>query len=151
MQTIAKQNSRDVLGATTGALERAGAYVFEGYTSLRWSWFWPTYAEGKDDAVLFGAENFGVRARSLAELSKDDRFSRRMAERVLIRRAWGPLGLFWALLIDRLEEHASFHSRGRCHGIIEGKKGKAYCSQSDNPECFGHRRAADKQKSRQRS
>jgi hypothetical protein len=151
MRAIAKQSSQDVLGAMTRARETAGAYVFDGHTSRLWSWFWPTYAEGKEDAVLFGAENFGVEARSLAELSKDDGFSRAMAEPVPIRRAWGPLGLFWALLLDRLEEGARFNSCGRCHRIVEGKRGKRYCSKSDNPECFRERRAADKQRSRQRS
>jgi hypothetical protein len=150
MQAIAKQSSQDPFGALTRAREAASAYVFGGYTSRRWSWFWPTYAAGKEDAVLCGAEDFGVKARSFDELSKDDLFSRRMAERVQIRRAWGPLGLFWALLLDRLEGQVRLHSCGRCHRIIEGRKGKKYCSKSDSPECFRERRAADKQRSRQR-
>jgi hypothetical protein len=151
MRAIAKQSSRDVLGARMRALEAAGDYVFDGYTSRRWSWFWPTYAEGKEDAVLFGAEKYGATARSFAELSADDRFSRAMAELEPIRRAWGPVGLFWALLLERLDQGTSFHACERCHRIIAGKKAKRYCNKSDNPECFKARRAADQRKSRERS
>ena len=150
MAAIARQSTTDLAGAIIRARQDAGAYLFEGYTSREWAWFWPTCLCSGDDAVLFEAEEFRSKARTVAELFKNTTFRKAMAQAVYIRRAWGPLGLFWALLLEQLENHQIFSSCQRCQRIIEGKKGKRFCGREDNHQCYSNRRAADQRSSRAR-
>jgi hypothetical protein len=71
-----------------------------------------------------------------------------MGRLVPIRRVWGATGLFWALLLERLEEGRPSASCRRCGRIIWGKQGKRFCSPSDDLLCFRERRAADRRNSR---
>lgn len=113
-------------------------------------WFWPTVIGGGEDAVLFAAETFGFTARKMLDLTTDPGFQKHLRKRVSIRRAWGPLGLFWALLLERLESLQSFLVCERCQRPIVGKKGKRFCSSKDNPACYLKRRASDRKHSRSR-
>ena len=148
MVAIARQSETDLAGATIRAKRLAGYFVFEGHTSL-WSAVMPTYAAGGEEAVLAKVEDFGIIPKTFAELSENSEYRRKLAERIEIRRAWGPLGLFWALLLDQLESRLSFRSCRNCQRIIGGSKGKHFCGPDDDPACFKRRRAADKRRSRE--
>jgi hypothetical protein len=150
MRTIAKQSALDPVKARRDARQECGSYLLDGKTSRYWSEFAPLYAEGGEEAVLFRAEDHGIRAANFQELLGSAQFWHAMSEVIPIRRAWGPVGLFWALLLDRLEGGARFGACERCGRLIEGKKGKKFCGPKDNSECHAGRRAADQRKSRAR-
>ena len=148
MRQIAEQSGRDLERALQKAKENAGSYLSQGRSSLEWTWLRPTYLAGGEKAVVFEAEDFNIQGSSLDELLKHREFRRRMSEAVSVRRVWGPLGLLWELLIQRLEDGQRFGSCEKCGRMIDGRKGKKFCGSEDNPECFRGRRASDQRKSR---
>jgi len=58
-----------------------------------------------------------------------------MTEPVEIRRAWGPTGFFWTLLIDRLESAQTVRACARCGRPIKGTKRRRFCSRGENEVC----------------
>jgi hypothetical protein len=150
MRRIAELSATDLEGALRQAKDAAGFYVSEGHTSRELSWYLPTYLTGGKAAVLFAAEDFGIRVKTMAQLRESSNFHKVLSESVSIRRCWGPLGFFSALLLERLEDGERFNCCVRCHRVIAGKKGKKYCNQQDNSTCFAARRASDQRRSRKR-
>jgi hypothetical protein len=150
MVKVARLSETDLSQAVIIAKQEASEWVFQGIAVREQAWFWPTYIVDGEEAVLFGAQDYGVSARSIGELFKNADFRRIMSERIEIRRAWGPLGLFWALLLEKLESRQSFSSCQNCGRLIQGKKGKRLCGSTDNLKCFSQRRAADQRRSRSR-
>ena len=148
MRSIAKKSVDDIQGAVTEAARMAAGHVFVGHTYRALSWFCTLYEEGGNDAVVFKAEDLGFRGKDANDLWRTPKFRSFMSERIPIRRAWGAVGLFWALLLDRLEEGRSFRICACCSRIISGRSDKTFCSRPDNPECFAQRRATDKRRSR---
>jgi hypothetical protein len=148
MKQIARQSGHDPDGAIATARLAGGDYLSGGHSSLEWLWLRPALTHRGPETVLFEAEDHGFRSRNVGALLKMPDFRRKMDERVPIRRLWGPLGMFWALLLDRLESGQLFHRCQKCGRTLSGRKGKKFCSQSDNPPCFAERRAGDKQRSR---
>ena len=84
----------------------------------------------------------------MKEALEQDSWRKWLEESVPIRRAWGAVGLFWALLLDRLEARRPFVICERCGRIISGKAGKKFCGKADDAECFNGRRAVDQRRSR---
>jgi hypothetical protein len=81
------------------------------------------------------------------ELMANGRFLAAMREIATVRRAWGPLGLFWALLQDRLEMRSTEKLRiaaapSQAH-VVRGSAAKARIQYS-----FRRRRAMDQERSR---
>lgn len=130
------------------AKDAAGSSISEGHTSFELGWFWPTLLGNGPEAIRFRLEEFGIKPATIEELSKNDQFKNLMGKRMEIRRAFGPVGLFWALLIEWLEKFKPFSSCRNCGRLIQGKKGKKYCSRAENPDCYRHMQAIRKQKSR---
>ena len=150
MRRVVKMSGEDPVGALAKARELGGRFLFEGQTTLEWQWFWPALDHGGSKAVVFEAEDFGIRAYDWAGLRDHPDFRKLLAKPVATRRVWGPLGLFWSLLLEQLEEHRYFESCQSCGRIIAGKKGKKFCSPEDNPKCHSRRRATDQRRSRGR-
>jgi hypothetical protein len=77
-----------------------------------------------------------------------------MRASIPIRRAYGAVGLFWALLIDRLEASLPYQICERCRYLLEGKrrgkKTKRMCGPHDNRRCYNERKAANMRDSRRR-
>lgn len=80
----------------------------------------------------------------------DGPLARLLARTVTVRRVWGPVGLFWSLLLDRLEARQPFLICGACGRIIEARKKKRFCGRNENPACFKSRHAAEQRRSRSR-
>jgi hypothetical protein len=146
MCEIAKQSGTDLRGCVSRARGLA-SLVSEGLSNRLWSEVLPVHAGAGEDAALARAEDFGVTATSLVELRQHPK----LLEPLPIRRAWGPAGLFWTLLIDWLEENHHFQTCQRCDRFITGKMGKKFCSVTDNPACFKARRVLDQRRSRSES
>jgi len=150
MAALARNSAKDPVGARAQAKQEASAYVCEGWTTRSWIWFWPTYLSEGEEAILFKAEDFGAKVESIRELNHDASFQRAMKERLTIRRAWGPLGLFWALLLESFEKHWTFKGCERCQRLITGKANKRFCGLQDDEKCYAARRALDQRESRNR-
>ncbi len=148
MREIAETSSNDPARALSLARENARGFVSEGTTSREWEWFLPTIDKGGTKAVVFQAEYFGITAKGWPDLRDRDEFKALLAQSVPIRRVWGSLGLFWALLLEQLEDHRQFLACQKCGRLIGGKKGKTFCGREDSVQCFLNRRASDKRKQR---
>jgi hypothetical protein len=148
MAMVAKESATDPIGALRRAREQATAYVLEGHSTLRWTWLWPTYLYDGEPAVLFEAEDRGIKANSLSELSKNAKFQKAMMQPIQVRRAWGPTGLFWALLLEQLEGLTPVDRCQLCGRVITGKRGKQFCGKQDSAKCYRRRRALDQQRLR---
>jgi hypothetical protein len=148
MAVIARQIVKDLRGAQLEAVRRAAAHIFSGHTTEEKAWFRSVLLEEGEGGVLFEAEKRGFEARSFAELTSNPAFREYMSTKVTIQRAWGPLGLFWALLVEHLENNTGFQVCKRCGGLIGGKRSKRFCGKQDNPSCFNGRRARDQRTSR---
>ena len=131
------------------ARQLAHTYVFGGHSSRKWTWLWPTSLGEGEEALLFKAEDHGFKIRNPNDLFTDPANLKLLNERIPIRCAWGPLGLFWALLLTQLEEHKPFRVCATCHRIIQGQLQKKYCGPHDDPNCFNKRRRMDQRRSRQ--
>jgi hypothetical protein len=151
MAAIAKQSETDIQGALVRARDESLTYISDGHSNMGSSWFWPAYLGNGEKAVLFSAEDFGVEVKDISELQANPVFRAEMSKRVEIRRVWGPLGLFWALLLERLEQDLPFTSCRECGRVLSGIKLKRFCDQGENPSCYGNRRAADKRKLREKA
>jgi hypothetical protein len=160
MSAIARQSAADLQGALSAATVAAQPYLSRGYSTIEHSWFRPTLELTGFRHVLFKAQDRGLTVpkgsrhrwdeRALKEALEQDSWRKWLAESVPIRRAWGAVGLFWALLLDRLEAQRPFAICDRCGRIISGKAGKKFCGKVDDAECFNGRRAIDQRRSRHR-
>jgi hypothetical protein len=149
MAEIAKLSVSNLRGALKEAKEAVGVYVTEGQTTQEHAWFFPTLQkEGLDRALHLACFRFNLKEhRTLEETMKSSAWQAEMMKRVPIRRAWGILGLFWSLLIDRLELGEKFDTCRNCGRTISGRKGKQYCGK-ENADCYRARRAADRRRER---
>jgi len=158
MARLAARSAKDLPGALRLALVEARPYLSQGHSTLEHTWFRPALKQNGLKHVLFKAEDRGLTVprelrqrwdeNALKEAVKQDTWRKWLTEPVSIRRAWGAAGLFWTLLIDRLEEQRPFMVCERCDRIITGKAGKRFCNGSDDRECFQRRRTEDQRRSR---
>jgi len=151
MVQIALESARDPHSALLRANALAAPYITEGSTTQERAWFWPTYLEGGEAGVVYGAEGrFRLTARSLAEARRSPAWREAMTRPVAIRRVWGAVGLCWALLLEQLEALQPLQVCERCGRIVQGRQGKRFCGPEDDEECFRRRRAGDQSRSRAR-
>src|SRR5262249_4893589 len=144
MGAIARRSEDDPEGALREAQEASRLYVTEGHATLEWAWFWPTLRQlGVEGLFLEATGRFGLTAGDLAEAFRSEAWQWVMRQRVPVRRAWGALGLFWALLLDRLETHQPLPRCRRWGRFLRGKRRKPNCGRNDNKVCFNARRAED--------
>ena len=159
MAKFARQSATDLPGALRAAVVEAQPYLFRGHSTVEHTWFRPTLGQKGAKHVLFNAEDRGLIVpqsregcdeNALNEALKQEAWQKSLAEPVPIRRVWGAVGLFWSLLLDRLEGQRPFIVCERCGRIIHGKDGKRFCGESDDHECFKSRRTVDQRRSRHR-
>jgi hypothetical protein len=176
MVAVAERSANDPAGALQEAREAAAPYLGVGVTTHELSWFMPTLialfhtineetlsvqAQGRPVEILqrdlafdLARERFGLEARDCVQALRSGEWARKMRASIPIRRAYGAVGLFWALLIDRLEASLPYQACERCHCLLEGKrrgkKTKRVCGPPDNKACYDRRMAAKMRASRRR-
>jgi len=151
MVSVARKSSIDPNEALYEARNESKLYLSDGYTTREAAWFWPTVLDPNsgEEGIRCIATNFGLPStRTLEELRGIKQFDEWLEEKIPIRRVWGTLGLFWALLLEHLQAHQTFHGCKRCDRTIRGNTTKQYCSAEDNPECYRERRANDRRRER---
>jgi len=154
MTNFARQSATDLSGALKAASIAAQPYLSPGNSMVEHMWFRPLLQQHGIEALLFDAEDRGLpvpqkshglsNEDAIKELPRIHEWRKELAKPVPTRRAWGAVGLFWTLLLDRLEVHRSFNSCELCGRVIQGTDAKRFCSQTDKKECFSKRRAQDK-------
>ena len=167
MTAIAKLSTTNLELALRLAHEQAAPYFSIGRTTRAFATVYTMLLNDGPLAILNFAENVGVSANILADayaasdnktltnqrlaeiLGPSAEFRRALAQPIAIKRVWGALGLFWALLLEELEARRPFCVCARCGRITSGKKGKRFCGANDNPDCFHGRRAADRRRLRE--
>jgi hypothetical protein len=176
MVAIAERSGKLPTGALQEAREAAGPYLAVGVTTHELSWFMPTLiafrhtidehrvremAQGRPSggfrwrlAFDLARERFGLEAHDYVQAVQLGEWDRKMRAPIPIMRVYGAVGLFWALLLDRLEASVPFQPCERCHYLLEGKcrgkKTKRVCGPRDNKVCYDRRKAEDMRRSRAR-
>jgi hypothetical protein len=158
MAKLARQSASDLTGALRAAVVEAQPFLFRGESTVEHTWFHPTLERRGPKHVLLKAEDRGLTVpppsrrqwdqNALNEALKQDAWQKWLAEPVPIRRVWGAVGLFWTLLLDRLDAQRPFIVCERCGRLIYGKDGKRFCGESDDSDCFRGRRTVDQRRSR---
>jgi hypothetical protein len=150
MVLVARRSQDDSGAALDHARTLAQDHVTEGITS---AWLMECLPILTDEGER-GLREFLRTKHDVGEPASDAK--RREVEeelrsqKVPIRRTWGPIGLFWALLLDQLEQHRTFGVCERCSRVFQGSKNKQYCSELDDPQCFRARRTEDTRRYRNR-
>jgi hypothetical protein len=149
MAQIARLSVSNSMGALKEAKEAAGVYVAEGQTTQELGWYFPTLRkEGIDRALHLASFRFNLEEHAIVEdTMASPVWKAEMTKSIPIRRAWGILGLFWSLLLDRLERGEKFDMCKNCGRTISGRKGKQYCGK-EHGDCYRARRAAARRRER---
>jgi hypothetical protein len=149
MKTIASLSDTDLPGALDAARTESANYVFEGDALDMHVFVLPVLrAFGEEAAVAAAEERYGFTANDF-ESMKSQRQWQQLAKRTIpVRRAWGAIGLMWALLIDVLEAGTRLGPCQSCDRLIEKGHGRRYCRQEDNPACHKRRNRRRKAESR---
>src|SRR5262249_7055507 len=135
-------------------------YVSEAYAFQRDGWFAPTFVENGQEPTWLKLQAHpsmrvakdliaSLRDKQLARALNSNAWRRKLLEPMLVLRVWSVVGLFWALLLDRLEGYEGFAVCSRCGRPIG--TGSRFCGPEDNRECFNRRRAEDQKRSRMRA
>lgn len=150
MASVMQQSTGDPHAALARAFTKAGPYISNGMSTLALTWFMPTFVELRDmkQVIQRGASLKLVDVREFGQLNQSEAWRKLMTRPVPVTRAWGPIGLFWALLIQRLKSEGLVLSCERCGKILKGTRAKRFCNESENPECFRKRRATDRRRAR---
>jgi hypothetical protein len=150
MVSIARLSKSDPMGALRKARDAAGIYVTEGQTTQELAWLLPTMKEvGVERGLQAAWFRFDLQEhRTLKEAMNSPAWREELKKPIPIRRAWGILGLFWSLLLDRLERSQPFNFCEKCGRPISSRKGRRFCGRKGNRDCYRARRAADRRKER---
>lgn len=148
---LTSKDSRKGRAGTGAATERSNSQ--KGSSGDSWLKMGPDFTRGAANAAYFGpAERFGISSptensdwrptgMSLLEVTRDST--------VFVTRVWGAVGLFWALLIDELENSRGLRTCRYCGRLLKGKGDKEYCGPNDDPEC--HKASGRNARRRQRN
>jgi hypothetical protein len=151
MIEIAERSGSNVQQALGDARVASGDWISEGRTTEFFAWLEPIIETEGEEAALFAAETrYNLLADRLEQGLNSTEWQEVLGRPMPIRRAWGVTGLCWALLLDQLENQRSYRHCERCARLIQGRRNKRFCGQSDNPDCFRARRAEDRRRGRNR-
>ena len=152
MTGVVAQSRDDPNAAFRRASNFASPYIDVGHTIRAMSWFLPTHSEVSDVRTVIqrGAKLQLNDVREFSELKDSEAWRQRMTEYVEVRRVWGPIGLFWALLLDRLASPQTIRSCEHCGRPLKGTRRKRFCGPTDSAKCYRQRRAGDRQRERSR-
>jgi hypothetical protein len=153
MARFAQLSATDRTEALKKAREAARIYLDGGQTTQELAWIFPTIQEkGVDGGLQAAWFRLNLKDHRTLEGAMNSPAWRAEAMKLVpIRRAWGVLGLFWSLLLDRLDGNEIFNICEHCGRIITARKGKRFCGNKDNLVCYRTRRTADRRRERSRA
>jgi hypothetical protein len=141
MAKISKLSAEHPDYALAAAWKASRPYITQGQTTFGHTWLFSTFLEEGTDGVIDGWGRFRLKERDLNEAVVSETWWAKMRQPVPIGRAWGVLGLFWALLLDALEGNQIRTCQWKkCGQIIYGSGQKKYCDLEDNIDCYRDRR-----------
>jgi hypothetical protein len=146
---VAKLSSTDPDKALRKAWSYGERYLSTGFAAFQDVWFHPRInATSVEDALCELEGSFSVGFETIEEACESSSFQAKMAEQVEVRVAIGAPGLFWALLIDQLEQQQAFRSCQHCSRLIQGRMDRRFCTSQENADCHRRRRSRDQRKRR---
>jgi hypothetical protein len=148
MATIAKTSAQSLAQALRVATAYAGVYMSEGVTTVARASLMPIKVHEGEGGVIDITHRFVPSVRSLAQAVNSAEWCNLAMQPVTIRRVWGVFGLFWALLVERLEAMRPFCVCDHCKRLLPGPHKRRYCGPQDDAECFKARRSRDTQRCR---
>jgi hypothetical protein len=153
MARFAQLSATDPTEALKKAREASRIYLDGGQTTQELAWVFPTIQEkGVNGGLQAAWFRFNLKdQRTLEGAMSSPAWRAEAMKLVPIRRAWGVLGLFWSLLLDRLGGGETFNVCKQCGRIISARKGKRFCGTKDNLVCYRTRRTADRRRERSRA
>jgi hypothetical protein len=114
----------------------ADPYITPGQTTQLFSRILPTLVQEGEDGVVDELSGLAKQDfRSLHEAQRSAAWQQVITRPVPILRVWGAVGLFWALLLEKLERDG-IRCCPLCGRIIEGSAQKTYCGPEDDEACF---------------
>jgi hypothetical protein len=135
MVEVIKNSSDDPERAWLEAKVAAEPYVTDGHTTQLFSWVMPTLHQEGEHGVLDELSRRGRRTfRSFEEAQRSQIWQEVMTRPVPITWVWEAVGLFWALLLEKLERN-QIRCCQRCGRILEGTAQKTFCGREDNVAC----------------
>ena len=152
MRYVAARSAENLQEAIETAHNLAMHYVRQGTTWRGFVDFFPDLiVRGAQFAFAEAAKHRAPHAVSLLGAWQDPAWNAWMKKPLKVTQVWGPIGLFWALLLEEIEQAGRrFPECEDCHRLNPGKKDKQYCSQDDDPNCYARRRARNKRNERER-
>jgi hypothetical protein len=148
MVDIARQSAENRQDAIHKAQSAIGMYITPGWTRWDALWLWPAVGNYGPERGLEDARTKARQRNLSVQEFGNEAWQEQLRKRVDVSRAWGPLGLFWALLVAQLEQGLRLSECENCHRRNFGKKGKRFCGPDDDPACYTQRRARDKRNER---
>src|SRR5262249_21732490 len=175
MVAIARRSTTDPVGALLDATALAVTFVTEAYALLRDAELAPTMVQVGKEATLLrlqaaiprgrGREirplyprgplqeamegNIRIMRRELQAALRREPFVKEWLQIVPVRRCWGVEGLYWALLIDRLESGRPFNLCARCGLLLP--KPRTQCGPNDSQTCFAAQARERQRRTRSRT
>ncbi len=131
MVHVAAHNAQDLQGALRRALALAGGYIQEGEACWEDIHHWPAV----------GDDRLRGRSTTIPRPAQP-------SVRIPVRRVWGAIGLFWALLLDQLESRRPYQPCKWCGRLLQGRK--TQCYPEDDPRCYANWRSTAKAQQRAR-
>lgn len=151
MVAVMEESQSNPVAALAKAQALASGYLAEATVAERYLVWYPLLIQHGEEAVLQQiAFKLDCRFASLAEAVACEKVQELFSRPVTTRRAYGALGLFWALLLDQLEKGKGFSRCKRCGRVIQARPNKKYCGKDDELQCFRARRASDRRRERAR-
>jgi hypothetical protein len=166
MVEVGKLSQKNLAQALRAATDLAVPYLTEGYSFYLHADLGPTWEERGREPTWFQLASAGrvPRNRALQEVLqgknpqimdpklreelKADPWRTGLSDLVPVRRCWGVQGLFWALLIDRLEGERGFTTCLRCQRILPGPRER--CGSRDDRTCHKAQAAERQRRARRR-
>jgi hypothetical protein len=148
MATVAKTSAQSLAQALRVATAYAGAYMSEGVTTVARASLMPIKVHEGEGGVIDVTHRFVPSVRSLAQAVESAEWCDLAMQPITIRRVWGVFGLFWTLLVERLEGMRPFCVCDDCKRLLPGPHRRRHCGPQDDAECFHARRSRDTQRCR---
>lgn len=139
-------NAEEPVKALTEARDRSTRFLSKARTDLWNTWFVPILVRRDVEEAMFAVElRYDLDFPTLDDAMASEAFWEKTVE---IQRALGVVGLFWALLIEQLEEGFGFQTCEWCRRLVRGRADKRFCNKRENPDCWRKRRSANRRRQR---